>query len=162
MSGEDHSARGDHQDEIVEVVEIREAQKGTGHKDLAIQTLTNGYRVAHRRGDLQPMKAMEELLKSLGAPVPAVGEAKPSAATGTVTSEGGFACRRCGGGGPKMEHRPFKGPLGEKIHATVCANCWKEWVGMGTKVINELRLPMFDPAAQEAYDKYMKDFLMLD
>jgi len=29
-------------------------------------------------------------------------------------------------------------------------------------VINELRLPMFDPAAQEQYDKYMKEFLMLD
>jgi Fe-S cluster biosynthesis and repair protein YggX len=139
---------------------LGEAQKGTGHRDLAIQTLTNGYRVAHRRGDLQPMKAMEELLKSLGAAVPVMVEAKPAASA--AAGETGFACRRCGGSGPRMAERPFKGPLGEKILATVCQSCWKEWVGMGTKVINELRLPMFDPAAQEQYDKYMKEYLMLD
>lgn len=139
---------------------LGEAQKGTGHLDLAIQTLTNGYRVAHRRGDLQPMKAMEELLKSLGAAVPVMVEAKPAASAAPGVA--GFVCRRCGGSGPKMAERPFKGPLGEKILATVCQACWKEWVGMGTKVINELRLPMFDPAAQEQYDKYMKEFLMLE
>jgi len=139
---------------------LGEAQKGTGHNDLAVQTLTNGYRLAHRRGDLQPMKAMEELLKSMGAPVPVMSE--PKAAGAAVAGEAGFVCRRCGGIGPKIAARPFKGPVGEKIFATVCQACWKEWVGMGTKVINELRLPMFDPAAQEQYDKYMKEFLMLD
>jgi Fe-S cluster biosynthesis and repair protein YggX len=137
---------------------LGEVQKATGHPDLAIQTLTNGYRVAHRKGDLMPMKAMGELLQSVGAPIPTVAEKKEGPAGGETA---GFACRRCGGGS-KLTERPFKGPLGEKILATVCANCWKEWVGMGTKVINELRLPMYDPAAQEQYDKYMKDFLMLD
>jgi Fe-S cluster biosynthesis and repair protein YggX len=139
---------------------LGEAQKGTGHTDLAVQTLTNGYRVAHRRGDLQPMKAMAELLQSLGAAVPALAESKPSSSA--APGKAGFVCRRCGGAGPPMAARPFKGPLGEKILATVCQSCWKEWVGMGTKVINELRLPMFDPAAQEQYDKYMKEFLMLE
>ncbi|HUN81518.1 MAG TPA: Fe(2+)-trafficking protein [Phycisphaerae bacterium] len=138
---------------------LGQVQKATGHPDLAIQTLSNGYRVAHRKGDLMPMKAMGELLTSLGAPIPTVAEKKEVAAGDAVA---GFACRRCGGAGPKLPERPFKGALGEKILATVCANCWKEWVGMGTKVINELRLPMYDPAAQEQYDKYMKDFLMLD
>ncbi len=46
--------------------------------------------------------------------------------------------------------------------ATVCNTCWQEWVGMGTKVINELRLPMYDPVAQETYDKHMVEFLSLD
>ena len=73
----------------------------------------------------------------------------------------GFSCRRCGGNGPALNERPFKGALGEEILASVCQACWKEWVGMGTKVINELRLPMFDPQAQEVYDKHMKEFLML-
>jgi len=138
---------------------LGEAQKGAGHAELAIQTLTNGYRVAHRRGDMMPMKAMGELLQSLGAAVPGVAE-KSAVAAGEAVA--GFSCRRCGGSGPKLAERPFKGPLGEQILATVCGNCWKEWVAMGTKVINELRLPMFDPQAQEAYDRYMKEFLMLD
>lgn len=137
---------------------LGEAQMGTGHRSLAIETLTNGYRLAHRKGDLMPMKRMGELLEQLGAPVPTVAE-KKAAATGGVAS--GFSCRRCGGAGPKLKERPFKGPLGEQVHAEICENCWREWVGMGTKVINELRLPMFDPQAQETYDRHLKEFLML-
>lgn len=139
---------------------LGESQIGAGHRDLAIQTLTNGYRIAHRKGDLMPMKRMGELLEELDAPVPSVGMAKPDVGTLGPTVAG-FSCRRCGGGGPKLKERPFKGPLGERILAEVCEGCWKEWVAMGTKVINELRLPMFDPVAQETYDKHMKEFLML-
>ena len=137
---------------------LGEAQIGTGNKEYAIQTLTNGYRIAHRKGDLMPMKSMGELLTKLGAPVPATSEKKAETGGATAT---GFHCRRCGGGSA-MQHRPFKGPLGETIHVTVCDACWKEWVGMGTKVINELRLPMFDPQAQEIYDKHMKEFLLIE
>jgi Fe-S cluster biosynthesis and repair protein YggX len=139
---------------------LGEAQIGTGFRDLAIQTLTNGYRIAHKSGDLMPMKRMGELLEQLGAPVPKIAEKKEGAAPGAA-GEAGFSCRRCGGDGPRLKGRPFKGPLGEQILASVCENCWREWVGMGTKVINELRLPMFDPQAQEVYDKHMKEFLML-
>lgn len=136
------------------------AQIGAGHRDLAIQTLTNGYRIAHRKGDLMPMKKMGELLEDLGAQVPTVAQPKAEGAS-SGEAVAGFSCRRCGGGGPKLKERPFKGALGEQILAEVCESCWKEWVGMGTKVINELRLPMFDPVAQETYDKHMKEFLML-
>jgi Fe-S cluster biosynthesis and repair protein YggX len=137
------------------------AQIETGHRDLAVRTLTDGYRVAHRKGDLMPMKAMEQMLQELGAALPSVGEKKETAGA-VVAASGGFVCRRCGGGGPKLKERPFKGALGENILATVCEACWKEWVGMGTKVINELRLPMFDPQAQEMYDKHMKEFLLIE
>jgi Fe-S cluster biosynthesis and repair protein YggX len=134
-------------------------QIATGHRDLAVRTLTDGYRVAQRKGDMMPMQAMEKMLKELGAPIPTQAEKKPAA---MAAGPGGFTCRRCGGGGPKLKERPFKGELGEKILATVCESCWKEWVGMGTKVINELRLPMFDPQAQEMYDKHMKEFLLIE
>jgi Fe-S cluster biosynthesis and repair protein YggX len=139
-------------------------QIDTGHSDLAIETLTNGYRMAHRKGDLMPAKAMAELLTSLGAEVPSVAPARGAETDGgtAAAASGDFACRRCGAPGPRMERRPFKGPLGETILATVCGRCWKEWVGMGTKVINELRLPMFDPQAQELYDKHMKEFLLIE
>ena len=136
-------------------------QKNTGHPDLAIQTATNGYRIAQRRGDMMPLKGMEALLKELGAPIPTIAE-KPSAASGTSAASGAFTCRRCGAPGPALERRPFKGELGEMILATVCQSCWREWVGQGTKVINELRLPMYDPQAQEIYDRHMKEFLLIE
>ncbi|HKQ50072.1 MAG TPA: Fe(2+)-trafficking protein [Phycisphaerae bacterium] len=139
---------------------LGKVQIATGHRDLAVRTLMDGYRVAHRKGDMMPMQGMETMLKELGAPVPSVAEKKEP--TTMAAGPGGFVCRRCGGGGPKLKERPFKGELGEKILATVCESCWKEWVGMGTKVINELRLPMFDPQAQEMYDKHMKEFLLIE
>ena len=139
---------------------LAKVQIATGHRDLAVRTLTDGYRVAHRKGDMMPMQAMETMLKELGAQPPAVAEKKEASYSAAIP--GGFTCRRCGSGGPKLKERPFKGELGEKILATVCESCWKEWVGMGTKVINELRLPMFDPQAQEVYDKHMKEFLLIE
>lgn len=138
---------------------LGKTQIETGHKDLAIQTLTNGYLVAHKRGDLLPRNEMGDLLKSLGAAVPDP-DAKARPAGGAAPGEGGFVCSRCGGGA-KMAERPFKGPLGEKVWANVCQQCFKEWIAMGTKVINELRLPMHDPQAQEMYDKHMIEFLSL-
>lgn len=137
---------------------LAKAQVETGHKDFAVQTLNNGFMVAHRRGDLMPRNEMGEMLQQLGAPVPAT-DKKEAAGGAAGPSADGWACIRCGGGGPKLKERPFKGPLGERILASVCSTCWNEWIRMGTKVINELRLPMFDPQAQEMYDKHMKEFL---
>ncbi len=139
------------------------AQIACGDKELAKQTLRNGYLIAHKKGDLMPKNAMEAMLKEIGADVPAPAMQPVGGSVGAaVAGDGSFSCRRCGGHGPKLPHRPFKGALGEKVLASVCQSCWKEWVGMGTKVINELRLPMFDPQAQETYDKHMKEFLSLD
>ncbi len=136
-------------------------QVQTGHKELAIQTLTNGYRVAHRRGDMEPLRAMESLLRELGAEIPAVAPTPATAPAGAAAA-GAFTCRRCGANGPRLPKQPFKGALGETVFASVCQGCWQEWVGMGTKVINELRLPMYDPQAQEMYDRHMKEFLLID
>src|SRR4029450_4920342 len=37
---------------------LAEAQLKTGHRDYAVQTLTEGVNVAHRRGDLMPKNEM--------------------------------------------------------------------------------------------------------
>ena len=143
---------------------LGKAQKLTGHTDLAIKTLTDGYRVAHRQGDVMTQKVMEKMLGQLGAEAPAVA-AKPQATGADSESEtgsGDFSCRRCGGGGPKIEKQPFKGELGKVVFDTVCVTCWREWVARGTMVINELRLPMYDPQAQATYDQQMKEFLLID
>lgn len=140
---------------------LARVQLKTGHKDLAVDTLKNGYTLAERRGEMVPAKAMAAMLQELGEEVPKAAEKKPESAVG-VQGDGSFVCRRCGGAGPQLEKAPFRGELGDTIAATVCGSCWSQWVGQGTKVINELRLPMYDPKAQEIYDRHMKEFLLLD
>jgi Fe-S cluster biosynthesis and repair protein YggX/cytochrome c-type biogenesis protein CcmH/NrfG len=140
---------------------LARTQIKTGHQDLAIETLKNGYQLARRKGDMMPANAMADLLKELGQELPEIAQKKPDAAVG-VQSDGKFICRRCGGAGPQLVKAPFKGELGETVAATVCQSCWTQWVGQGTKVINELRLPMYDPKAQEMYDTHMKEFLLID
>jgi Fe-S cluster biosynthesis and repair protein YggX len=61
-----------------------------------------------------------------------------------------------------MAERPFGGALGEQIYQSVCHGCFQSWIRQGTKVINELRLNLTEPDAQEIYDQHMKQFLGLD
>ena len=58
-----------------------------------------------------------------------------------------------------MPERPFSGELGDQIHGSVCGPCFREWIGQGTKVINELRLNLTEKSAQDVYDQHMKEFL---
>ena len=51
--------------------------------------------------------------------------------------------------------------LGTQVAENVCRMCWQEWVAMGTKVINELRLDFSHPQAGDMYDAHMKEFLQL-
>ena len=135
---------------------LADAQLKTGHRDYAIKTLTEGVNVAHRRGDLMPKNEMSAKLGELGAPVPQF--ADPRA---TNVGEGEVFCKRHGGTGPKLDKAPFRGPFGQEIFENTCANCWKEAIGFGTKVINELRLPLSDPQAQKMWDQHIRDFLNL-
>jgi Fe-S cluster biosynthesis and repair protein YggX len=142
------------------------AEKGADQRDAAIETLHKGYDVATTRGDLMPRKDIIALMKTLGVapPVEEVTVAAGSPATSAPAQPGAemITCRRCGQAKPKMAERPFKGPLGERVWAEVCQSCWQEWIPMGTKVINELRLNFADPKSAETYDQYMKEFLSLD
>src|SRR5438034_5178620 len=56
---------------------LGEAQLATGHRDYAIQTLSEGVQVAQRRGESMPKNAMSEKLLELGAPVPQFEQPKP-------------------------------------------------------------------------------------
>lgn len=49
-----------------------EALVKAGDRERAVEVLTKGYTAAGERGDRMPQRAMGELLKSLGAPVPQV------------------------------------------------------------------------------------------
>jgi Fe-S cluster biosynthesis and repair protein YggX len=141
---------------------LGEVQLKLGRHQDAIATLSRGYSVAQGNGDIMPRDAIGGLLKELGVARPVVGEAVTAvAAEVKVKGNGEFQCRRCGGGGPKLPERPFKGQMGERILAEICSTCWREWIGMGTKVINEFRLDLSNPHGQQVYDQEMREFLNL-
>lgn len=129
-----------------------------GEQGPAVATLTEGVKVADRRGDLLPRNEMVAALRQLGAAVPEVASAAAAPAT---VGEGQVQCRRCGKAGPKLARPPFRTPFGQDIFNGTCAACWKEAIGMGTKVINELRLPLNDPQAQKIWDQHIREFLNL-
>lgn len=135
---------------------IAESLLKRGQRDLAIEQLTKGAAVAHEGGDIMPRNDMVRMLKELGAPAPQFGEVRKQA-----VGEGEIDCVRCHQVRPKLARPPFRNELGKEIFEKVCQPCWREWIGMGTKVINELRLPLSDPAAQKVYDQHMKEFLNL-
>jgi Fe-S cluster biosynthesis and repair protein YggX len=129
-----------------------------GKKDQAIEQLTAGAKMADERGDHMPKAEMVRMLTELGAPVPQLSSA---AAASRTPTEGEVLCQRCNQVKPKMAHPPFSNAQGKMIQEKICADCWREWIGMGTKVINELRLPLNDPRAQKEFDRHMYEFLNL-
>jgi Fe-S cluster biosynthesis and repair protein YggX len=126
-------------------------------KDDAIAQLTRGVEVAAARGDLMPKNEMIRMLKELGAPIPE----SATAVAAQPVSEGQVLCKRCGRVAAKLPRPPYSNARGTEIFENTCADCWREWIGMGTKVINELRLPLSDPQAQKLFNQHMREFLNL-
>ena len=58
-----------------------------------------------------------------------------------------------------MPDPPLKGPLGEFIYDHFTAETWREWIGMGTKVINELKLDFSNREHQDVYEQQMMEWL---
>lgn len=127
-------------------------------RDEAIRRLTEGAKVAHARGDVLPKNEMVRMLKELGAPVPAELSAQRQAAE---VGEGQVHCKRCGRVGSKLPKPPMRNAFGQEIFENICADCWREAIGYGTKVINELRLPLNDPQASKLWDQHVREFLNL-
>lgn len=136
---------------------LGQAQLRTGDQTLAIATLTTGIRIAANRGEVLAKNEMTKMLTDLGAPLPA--EATPSAQT--TLAENQVLCSHCGQPGERLPKPPFRTAQGQLIYDNVCLPCWKEWIDMGTKVINELHLSMNEPEAQKVFDRHMYEFLNL-
>jgi Fe-S cluster biosynthesis and repair protein YggX len=128
-----------------------------GQKDLAISALNTGIIVANGRGDMMPRNEMMQMLRDIGAPVPELGTSEASRPVG----DGEVSCHRCNRIGPRLASPPFSNAQGREIQEKICQPCWREWIAMGTKVINELRLSMVDPEAQRIFDQHMREFLNL-
>jgi Fe-S cluster biosynthesis and repair protein YggX len=72
-------------------------------------------------------------------------------------------CVRCKRPGePPPAHRvPFPPAVKEKVLASVCASCWKEWEEMEIKVINEYRLNFLEPEHRAMLQRSCLEFLTL-
>jgi Fe-S cluster biosynthesis and repair protein YggX len=138
-----------------------QAMIGAGWTDRAVDVLTRGYETAARKGDLMPRNAIAELLRSIGREPPKLA-AEVAAEAELLRASGGFVCQRTGRPGSRMEHPPFKGPVGAWIQENISAETWKQWIGQGTKVINELRLDFSRDKDQEAYEQHMREYLGID
>ena len=128
-----------------------------GRRDEAVSRLTQGLAVAHERGDVLPKNEMIGMLKEPGAPVPELTAPRQAAAVG----EGQVQCKRCGRVSARLPRPPMRNDFGNEVYNNVCADCWREAIGYGTKVINELRLPMTDPQASKLWDQHIREFLNL-
>lgn len=128
-----------------------------GDNDQAGDVLTRGYTIAAERGDLMPQKAMGELLERLGKPVPQAAKAETPAAP-----VGSFVCQKSGEAGTQLPRPPFKNAVGTWIHERISKQSFDEWIGLGTKIINELRLDLSRDEHEAVYDYGMRRFIGLD
>ena len=133
-----------------------QAMIDAGWSDLAVEVLETGHELAGQRGDRLPQEAMAELLVSLGR------QPKEIQVSQEQPTDGSFTCKRTGRSGTKLHDPPFKGPVGEWIMENISAETWREWIGQGTKVINELRLDFSREQDQDTYDQHMREFLGID
>ena len=136
---------------------LARAQLALGRREEAIKSLRDGVMVAHQRGDQMPKNEMLAMFAELGEPAPEL----HAPSTNMEVGEGQVLDARTSRPGSRLKKPPMKGVLGQVIYDHVSAESWKEWIAQGTKVINELRLPMHDPAAGKVYDQHMIDFLNL-
>jgi len=138
-----------------------QAMIDAGWEDKAVDVLERGWRIAATRGDLMVRDGIADKLQSIGRPVPTL-SSDDEAEAERLAASGSFICRRTGRPGHPLDAPPFRGPVGEWIGANISAETWRDWIGQGTKVINELRLDFSRDEDQETYDRHMREFLGID
>jgi Fe-S cluster biosynthesis and repair protein YggX len=72
-----------------------------------------------------------------------------------------LTCVRCQKlGDPPPAHRvPFPPAAKEKVLASTCASCWKEWEDTEVRVINEYRLNLLNPEHRAMLQQACLEFL---
>lgn len=126
-----------------------------GDEARAAEVLEQGYAVAAGQGDLMPKNGIAELLTSIGRPVPGA-DHSPGAEVAS-----GFTCKRTGRPGTQLPRPPFRGAVGEWIRANISKQTFDEWIGLGTKIINELRLDLSRDPDEAVFDYGMRRYLGL-
>ena len=132
-----------------------------GDEAGAVELLEQGYEVAAGKGDVMPKSEIGAILTGLGRPLPDLG-VEVEAAAERLKQSGAFVCQRTGRPGTKLPDPPMRGPVGQWIYDNIAAETWQDWIGQGTKVINELRLDFSREEDQDVYDQHMRDYLGID
>lgn len=57
-----------------------------------------------------------------------------------------------------LEDPPYPGELGQRIYDSISKQAWQEWMDYQTKLINELKLAVFQPEAQKILQKHAEEF----
>lgn len=70
-------------------------------------------------------------------------------------------CSRCLSEGEALDKAPFRDAMGREIHENTCKACWKEWMEMQVKLINEMGLLPVNPEHAAILEKNLTAFLNL-
>lgn len=68
-------------------------------------------------------------------------------------------CVRCGKTAEGIAKPPLRNELGERIHASICGDCWQEWLRYQTALINHYGLDVREKESREFLTKNMDAFL---
>lgn len=71
-------------------------------------------------------------------------------------------CAKLGHDAEGLDHVPWPGELGQRIHAQISREAWNMWLERQTMLINEHRLNPLDPTAREFLATEMERFLFGD
>ncbi len=138
-----------------------QAMINAGWTDQAAETLITGYQIAAGKGERKVMSGIEQLLQSMGRSTPTISEESQQRSE-ALSASGSFVCQRTGRPGHQLDGPPFRGPIGLWIYEHIAKETWDEWIGQGTKVINELRLDFSREEDQDVYDRHMYEYLGID
>lgn len=58
-----------------------------------------------------------------------------------------------------LDHPPWPGELGRRIHDHIGREAWQQWLAYQTRLINENRLSPLDPATRRFLAAEMRRFL---
>jgi Fe-S cluster biosynthesis and repair protein YggX len=70
-----------------------------------------------------------------------------------------ISCVRCNRSGPPLAKAPLRNELGERILASICQDCWSQWLRFQTQLINHHGLDVRDKPAREFLTANMEGFL---
>jgi Fe-S cluster biosynthesis and repair protein YggX len=88
------------------------------------------------------------------------GPLRPSAGggmEGVPMSE--ITCTRCGRVGQQLGRPPLRNELGARVHASICQDCWDQWLRYQTALINHNGLDVREKPAREFLSANMEAFL---
>jgi Fe-S cluster biosynthesis and repair protein YggX len=67
-------------------------------------------------------------------------------------------CVKLGREAEGLDRPPYPGALGQRIFDNVSKQAWQEWIAQQTRLINEYRLALADPAARKFLAGEMEKF----